>query len=355
MATKNIIEELEKNRQKIDVDHYDITIREISSMSTRNELHIAPTYQRKFRWSEQDESRLIESLFLGLPVPSVYVATNKDSTWEVVDGLQRLSTIIHFMAETEESLALVKREKPLKLSGLETLQSLNGQRFSDLPTSVQLQFKSRMLRLTALSDKSDPEVRFDVFERLNRGGVALTAQEVRACVHAGKFIDLLDELSENSEFKKLVKLKVGNLEDGTKQELVLKYFAYSYSRGNFDGKVSEFLNTYIKTENQKKPKIVSMRNEFLKVCSALSMTIGGPVTRPGVGWTPQNQFEAILVATGELIREGHKAFEPKPGWLSDKTLVAFSTGGTNTKTMLEGRINRAKELLLGATITKIKK
>ena len=352
---KNVIEQLEKNRQKIDVDHYDITVREISSMSTRNELHIAPTYQRKFRWSEQDESRLIESLFLGLPVPSVYVATNKDGSWEVVDGLQRLSTIIHFMAESEQSLELVRRDNPLQLSGLETLTALNGKKFADLPAPVQLQFKNRMLRLTALSDKSDPEVRFDVFERLNRGGVALTAQEVRACVHAGDFIDLLDELSEHPKFDALVKLKVGNKEDGTKQELILKYFAYIDNRTEFDGRVAEFLNKYIAKENKKKIRIKSMKTEFLKVCDALDAVLDGPVTRPGVGWTPQNQFEGILVATGELVRNGTAVLAPRTGWLSDSQLIRFSTGGTNTKTMLQGRIDRAKELLMGATVTKVKK
>lgn len=205
MTTSNISAELESNRQKIDVDHYDISIREISSMASRKELHIAPTYQRKFRWSEEDESRLIESIYLGLPIPSVYVATNKDGTWEVVDGLQRLSSIIHFIGESPEALTLVNRKTPLTICGLETLGSLNGKTYLDLPTPVQLMFKSRMLRLTALSDKSDPEVRFEVFERLNRGGVSLTSQEVRACVHAGKFINSLDKLSELENYRKLLK------------------------------------------------------------------------------------------------------------------------------------------------------
>lgn len=352
MSTSNIASELEKNRQKIDVDHYDISIRELSSMASRKELHIAPTYQRKFRWSESDESRLIESIYLGLPIPSVYVATNQDNTWEVVDGLQRLSTIIHFIGESPEALTLVKRDKPLTICGLETLSSLNGKTFSDLPVPIQLMFKSRMLRLTALSDKSDPEVRFEVFERLNRGGVSLTAQEVRACVHAGKFIDMLDELSDNEDYKKLIKLKKGNLEDGTRQELILKYFAYINNRKNFDGKVSDFLNKYIKLESGRLKSFAKFESEFKRVCSMLTSALDGPVTRPGVGWTPQNQLEGILVAAGELVRERTKIFTPKAGWLMDADLIKYSTGGTNTKTMLEGRIKRAKELLLGATVKK---
>ncbi len=100
-------EQLSQHRQRVDVDHYDISVREIIGMADREELYIAPVYQRKFRWSEKNESRLIESLLLGLPVPSVYVATNKDGTWEVVDGLQRLSSIIHFIADPLAILQLV--------------------------------------------------------------------------------------------------------------------------------------------------------------------------------------------------------------------------------------------------------
>jgi uncharacterized protein with ParB-like and HNH nuclease domain len=90
MAKKDSLQQqLDTHRQKVDVDTYDLTILEVVCMATEGELKIAPAYQRKFRWTPHDESRLIESFFLGLPVPSIYVATNKkDSTWDLVDGLQ---------------------------------------------------------------------------------------------------------------------------------------------------------------------------------------------------------------------------------------------------------------------------
>lgn len=118
--------QLEANRRKVDVDHFDITIRELIRMAADGELHRAPVYQRKFRWSEQAESLLIESIFLGLPVPSVFVATNADGTWEVVDGLQRISTLLHYVADPKKVLKEVGKDSPLLLEGLSGLSEFNG-------------------------------------------------------------------------------------------------------------------------------------------------------------------------------------------------------------------------------------
>src|SRR5205085_6731134 len=126
----------------------------------------APEYQRKFRWEVEDESKLIESLLLGLPVPSLFVATNPNGTWEVVDGLQRLSTLLHFIAEPPALLKSIDKADPLRLQGLEKVALLNGKTYADLPTPIRLALNKRSLRVTALSDKSDPKARFDMFERL---------------------------------------------------------------------------------------------------------------------------------------------------------------------------------------------
>jgi uncharacterized protein with ParB-like and HNH nuclease domain len=108
----NLQEQLDGERRKVDVDHFDITIREITRMVNEGELILAPEYQRKFRWDSTRESQLIESLYLGLPVPSVFVATNKDGSWELVDGMQRISTIVHYMSSTKDELAIVQKTVP---------------------------------------------------------------------------------------------------------------------------------------------------------------------------------------------------------------------------------------------------
>jgi uncharacterized protein with ParB-like and HNH nuclease domain len=348
-ASTSIQEQLDSNRQKVDVDYFDVTLREIVRMASEGELKTSPEYQRKFRWKEQDEAKLIESLFLGLPVPSIFVATNKDGTWEVVDGLQRVSTILHFVAEPSEALALTQKTEPLRLSGLTKLTELNDKSFADINTALRLAFLKRMLRVTALSDKSDPNVRFDMFERLNNGGIALTPQEVRACIYRNEFMILIEELAEQSVFKQLIKLQSANEEDGTREEVILKMFAYLNSRSEFTGRVKDFLNSYV-SEYAKDADINECRTLFERVIELLTACIQGPVMRRNVNWTPINQLEAVLVATAELVREGCNVLSPKEDWLNDTDLVNFSTGGTNTRTMLNGRIKRAKELLSGAEV-----
>lgn len=348
-ASPNIQEQLDSNRRKVDVDYFDVTLREIVRMASEGELKTAPEYQRKFRWNQEDESKLIESLFLGLPVPSIFVATNQDGTWEVVDGLQRVSTILHFVAEPPEALTLTQRMEPLRLSSLTKLTELNDKSFADINTALRLTFMKRMLRVTALSDKSDPDVRFDMFERLNNGGIALTAQEVRACIFRNDFMILVEELAEKPEFSQLLKLQSANQEDGTREEIIIKMFAYLDTRDEFKGRVKDFLNVYVH-EYAAAINISDCRNLFERVVELLSVSVEGPVVRRNVNWTPINQLEAVLVAAAELVREDQQEFTPQEDWLNDAELVYFSTKGTNTRTMLNGRINRAKELLQGAEL-----
>jgi hypothetical protein len=338
--------ELDQQRRQVDVDNFDLTLGEIVRMAEANELIRAPEYQRKFRWTEDDESYLIESLFFGQPVPSIYVASNPDGTWEVVDGLQRLSTLIHFMSINLAALKQLGKNEPLRLTELRKLPSFNQYRYSDLPTPIRLQFGKRSLRVTALSDKSDPEIRFEVFERLNKGGVSLSAQEVRACIYRGPFSELLRELGEQPTFRKLVKLQPVHQNDGTREELVLKFFAYLNWAERYDGNVKSFLNKYMK-EAGPKLDIDQSRMLFNSVVDAILKITDGPLLRKGYGNTPLNQLEAVLVAAGRILKAGKKLKAPPADWLNDTDLLKSSTKGTNTKASFDARNARAEKLLGG--------
>lgn len=342
-------------RRTVDADRFDITVRELIRMAGTGELHRAPVYQRKFRWDEERESALIESIFLGLPVPSIFVATNENGVWELVDGLQRISTLIHYVADPAHLVSDVGKSTPLRLTGLLKLRLFNGQTFADLPTALQLQFYKRALSVTALSDKSDLDVRFDVFERLNRGGVALTAQEVRACIYQGKFNDLLRKLASTPNFETLIKLKKRQLQDGTKEEVVLKFFAYLFDRPHFKGEVTNFLNAYMKQADDLPPAFDTglATDLFEKVTLSLATALNGPVLRTGTFVTPLNQLEAILVGAAEVLRSGGTLAVPTGrAWLDDPALVSASTKGTNTPAALRSRIDRSTVLLTKQQVRK---
>ncbi|GHG10226.1 hypothetical protein GCM10017783_23360 [Deinococcus piscis] len=342
--------QLSQQRRKVDSDNFDVTVRELVRMVTDKELERAPVYQRQFRWDDAQESKLIESVFLGLPVPTIYVATNSDGTWEIVDGLQRISTLIHFVSNDKSILDSIGKDEPLRLIGLDKLDSFNNYQFSELPTPIQLSFLKRSLRITSLSDKADKNVRFDMFERLNTGGIILTPQEIRACIYRGESVDFFRELAENPEFLKLIKLKKGNRNDGTLEEIVLKAFAYKEGRSSFKGDVKNFLTAYM--GNMKGDFDYSKRRElFNNAVKNLANVMDGPILRPKVGWTPVNLAEGVIIAAMDLVEDGYTNFTPKDNWLSDKVLIKFSTGGTNTNKALLSRISRAKELLMGGEIS----
>jgi len=344
MSDTSLQKQLDDQRSKVDVDHYDLPVREIIRMVAEKELLRAPEYQRRFRWSSEDRSRLIESLFLGLPVPSIFVATNTDSTWELVDGLQRVSTLIHYAADPTLLPELIGEQNPLTLQHLSNLSLFNGKAFHDLPTAHQLAFYRRFIRVTALSDKSDPVVRFELFDRLNRGGITLTPQEVRACSFRGHFSEFLRELAETPRFVNLVKLQSQRQNDGTREELVLKFFAYLYRRSKFKGAVRKFLDDYMR-DARDKFEYAENRRLFFDVLEHLTQALAGtPFLRERYGVTPQNQLEATMVGIAEVIRSGSPVSQPPCDWPNDEELVKHSTKGTNTQRSLHGRIDRAIKL-----------
>jgi hypothetical protein len=339
-----MLKQLDEQRRKVDVDNLQMTVRELVGMAERGELHRAPEYQRKFRWDEEAESRLIESILLGLPVPNLFLATNLDGTLEIVDGLQRASTLLHFATQSTEQLAEIKKSENLTLTGLRKLSHFNGLRFDQLPSPVQLTFRNRGMGVTILSDKSDPTTRFDTFERLNRGAVELSPQEVRACIYDGPLNNLIRQLAADRQFTRLVKLQRRDQDNATHEELVLKFFAYLNNRESFRGAVSDFLNQYMEA-HRRSFDVIAGRGEFEHVVSALSELIPGPFLRSNTHITPQNELEAVMVASAEVLRANGRLGAPSAGWLDDPELVRASTGATNTRRMLDQRIDRARTLL----------
>jgi rubredoxin len=135
------------------------------------ELNLQPEFQRYFVWSTKQESRLIESIFLNVPIPLVYVAEEPNGTFAVIDGQQRLMALFRFM------------DGEYGITGLEQRSDLNGKRFAELGRDLQRQFENYTLSVVQIRKESDPDVRFEVFERLNTGATKLNDQELRNCVY----------------------------------------------------------------------------------------------------------------------------------------------------------------------------
>lgn len=330
--------ELMEQKMKVDFNTYDLSIKELLSMVEDGLINIAPEYQRQFRWDAERQSSLIESLFLGIPVPSLFMATNGDGTWELIDGVQRVSTMISF-AGNEDTRGKVnaKHVEILKLTGLTKLQNFNGKKFLELPIGVQNKFKLTSIKVTTLSDKSDKDVRFDLFERLNRGGVNLTPQEIRSCVYRGGFNDFIKELSQDVNFKKCVHLSETQENDGTREELVLRFFAYLYDLDSFEHSVKDFLNGYM-SKADKGFNYSENDKLFREVFRILNSVLPNGISK-GRKNTPLNLYEAVAVGAALAYKEtGSINTAGIEDWIKDKELLKYITGATNSKPRVFGRI-----------------
>lgn len=340
-ANPGLVDQLTEERRRVDFDSYDISVQQLLSMVSQHQIDVAPTYQRRFRWDATRQSQLVESIFLGIPVPNLFMATNSNGTWEVVDGVQRLSTIVHFAGD-DESRTAIDISAPLKIEGLVKLTEINNLTFGKLPPSVQMQFMLRPLKITTLSDKSDLKVRFDLFERLNTGGLKLTDQEIRGCIYRGQFNDFLERMAATKAFKKVVVLRDSMEGDGTREEYVLRFFAFLHRYKTFEHSVVDFLNDYMAAATK---SFDYVKNEavFLKTFSELVRVFPDGISRR-TRLTPINLFEAVAVGAAialgtrsTLLRRHVKI------WIGSDELKNMTTGGTNNKTMVTGRIQYVAE------------
>lgn len=330
----SVAQQLDEQRRKVDFDTYDITVEQLISMTERRAIDIAPTYQRQFRWDARRRSQLIESIFLGIPVPSLFMASNPDGTWELVDGVQRLSTLVAFAGEStaRKKLALDK----LRLSDLEKLTEFNGKTLADLPDSLQLQFRLRPIKVVTLSDKSDSVVRFDLFERLNTGGIALTDQEIRSCIFRGPFAEFLEKLATFTPFRNVVRLPDKRETDGTREEYVLRFFAFLNEHESFEHSVVGFLNDFMKRASQSFDYRDGER-VFKDTFTQLARLLPSGLTRRQKT-TPVNLYEAVAVGAGLIVQKKKKLKKASMAWVKSADLQALTTGATNNRQKVIDRI-----------------
>ncbi len=181
-------EEIDKTRQEIRTDGYSMSIGEWISLYQNDEIDIHPDFQRFFRWSNHQKSTFIESILLGIPIPPIFVSQRDDGVWDVVDGVQRLSTIFEFVGilKTEEQQ---QNKSSIALQKTTYLPSLEGKKW-DVPNDKENSFnqaqrlliKRAKIAVNIVEKESDAMVKYELFQRLNTGGAIATPQEVRNCI-----------------------------------------------------------------------------------------------------------------------------------------------------------------------------
>jgi hypothetical protein len=213
---------------------HDWTISTLRDKYERGQINLQPHYQREYVWELKPElpSRLIESLLLQIPVPPLYFVRLDTGKIEVVDGQQRLTTLIRF----------VKNE--FSLQKLQRLSSLNGKLFRELSDLEQEKIVDAPIRSIVIDSGTNQDLRYEIFERLNRGAMALNEQEIRNCVYRGLFCDLLAELEQDANWRR-VKGTDAPEPRFIEREMILRFFAFANRIDFYKGNLKRFLNDYM--------------------------------------------------------------------------------------------------------------
>ncbi|EID0694528.1 DUF262 domain-containing protein [Vibrio vulnificus] len=368
---KKLEEQIYAKRREVRYDMRDLTVEYISekynhgisyasddesdrtSADIKRNILYVPEYQREFTWDEKRSSKLIESILLGLPIPFIFVAENSDGAWEIVDGSQRIRTIHAFV------------NNELKLTALESLSLANNFYFDDLDKTRKGKFLDTALRFIILSEETTEEIKKDMFERINRGSDLLKAMEKRKGIYTGQFTSFIYKYVEsNTDFNDLVKVDRWLENRQEKQELLLRFFAFSeksaYQNG-VSGSLSDYLDRFLEKKNLELSNMdsVSVNNELEKYESQINSVVKVVKDKFPYGFrhkanpqTKRSVFEAISVGTWLAIEKNKISNEITSDIILEKinsqTMKKFThtANHVHKKEKLVGRIEFIRDLLI---------
>jgi len=313
-----------------------------------------PAYQREFIWKPKQQSRFIESLFLNLPIPPLFLGDTDDAerrgALEVIDGTQRLRTLHYFMANR------------LTLCGLTKIKALNEFKYAELPRHWQRRFKAKAVRVAVLTAKIDEDSRREMFDRLNSGGTKLQPMEQRRGANDGPFLRLMEDLAKNVEFREVCPLPQKKIDLREYEEMILRFFAYADRSEQFEHEVDPFLTGYLKDMNDAfadASQLDSLRTRyearFKEMIAFVSENFpNGFRKEAGHKTVPRVRFEAIAVGTSFALEEARKAgetlgtAESPATWLNSDTFKRHTrSDATNSRPKLLERLWFVRDKLLG--------
>lgn len=293
---------------------YDLAVGDLVDQVNSKNLTLNPVYQRRYVWDNKKASKLVESLLINVPIPVCYLAEEADGTRSTIDGQQRLRSLVRFL------------ENEFSLTGLEVLPELNRLRFFQLAERQQRLIRNRTIRCIVISEDSDPEIRFDVFERLNTGSVALTAQELRNSVYRGRLNLALHELAASDEFKRSVAGRADTRM--TFEELILRFFALADGLTDYRPSLKAFLNRYMRENRNPNDDVLAAKAEFLKTTVSKAYAVFGdkcfrrPAGTPDdYSWLPTINsavYDTVMLNFGALA-EGPEELEARSQEIMDVT------------------------------------
>lgn len=368
-------EEILSGRGRLSSDRLDISFGELINLYKNKELIIRPEYQRLFRWSEFQKTALIESILLSIPIPPIFVAEDEQGVWELVDGLQRVSTFISFFGdldnsildgksqanspdlgesdddiEEEESKSGNRNKWTLNEGGL--LKHLEGFNIDTLPAKLKINLKRAVCRVEILRGESSTSMKYELFKRLNSGGSKLTPQEIRNAIYRGvdpRLNDLLLKISQNQVFKNLTQLSKSKLNELYDQELILRFFAFYNNAEAVNENTEKFLNNFMDHTVQDNQFDYDLYELTLMQSLSLIHDLGDDKIFRNAGnlFVPAD-FEGVLIG----VAQNFEKYSSNQDLLKDRISILkkdvsfrkFSGTASNSKSRIRTRLKRANEI-----------
>jgi uncharacterized protein with ParB-like and HNH nuclease domain len=315
------------------------TIRHLAAAMKANEF-VVPEYQRKFTWEDERRSKFIESVLMGLPIPFLLLWTRPDGRLEIVDGMQRLSTLHEFVYES------------FKLTELAELPLISGFCFGDLLEARQRKFLNRTIRGIILEEDTEEASRQELFERINTSSKYANPAEVRRGSLIGAFTTLIAQLSEDPIFVELTPATDTQKNTRKREELVARFFAYGDGLDGYRDRPQRFVDEYVKRMNEQAntdPKLPEeYKARFKRTMDAAKIAYGRFSKSESATTTPNARFEALAVGLDRALRERPELALAKVSFPeSEEFRLMVGADGANVKKKLAARIDYVSKALLG--------
>lgn len=305
--------EIENVRKEIKTDNFSMAIRELVQVYRDGDLELSPAYQRLFRWSDETKTKFIESILMGIPTPPIFIAQKKGSKWTIVDGLQRISTILQLMGLIEVRDTEGNMKPPFKFKSADKLQSIEDLDWLTLNEDAQRIIKMTKIDLKIILIEDNVQAQYELFTRLNTGSVSLQSQEIRNCLIImldEDFYKKINELKTEPEYRNCINLTENKNEIEFPMELILRYFILKHNKINFNdyNLSSDLLSSFIdkETANIIKDESFNINNEiivFKRVFKILNEVLNNNTFRKFNA--SKNEFEGPFLQTSfEAILPG---------------------------------------------------
>ena len=367
-------EQIKEYSTVVSSNSYSMSVGELASMYKDGELNLHPEFQRFFRWTDEQKSRFIESLLLGIPIPPIFVAQRDDGKWDVIDGLQRLSTIFELMGELLNDEG--KKVEYLKLTKTKYLEALQDKIWenkdnleNELPTSARIEIKRARFYVNIVKSSSSKMAKYEIFQRLNTGGSLATPQEVRNCVllmTSEDFFNWFKELGDYPNFQNCLVLTNRKEDEAFDLELLTRFIVMVNSEiiklqeiDELDSFLTDEIHRIAGEDNFDK---TSLQNAFEKTFDFLNETLeensfkkfnasrnkySGPIL--------MSLFEIVAAGLGYRLLNGYKLPDPQSfkeehkSILSDTKLnrtlniISNSGSGINSRTRIPNTVKYGRK------------